>query len=83
MSPFNLASLRKRGGLGDARYFRTSGSIPIGTRLAQVKAVGAGRSGPEAVLDLAVLKKRKSEGVGPPGTSPCSVRAGAALKKPG
>jgi hypothetical protein len=59
LAPFNLASLLKPGALGDARYFRISGSIPIGPRSAQVKAVGAGRSRPKAVLDVAVLKRRK------------------------
>jgi hypothetical protein len=59
LSPSNLVSLLKPGALTDARYFRISGSAPIGPRLAQVKAVTAGKSRPEAVLDVAVLKQRK------------------------
>ncbi len=59
LASFNLASLPNPGAPGDARYFRISGSVPIGPRPVQVKAVGAGRSKPEAVLDVAVLKRRK------------------------
>jgi hypothetical protein len=59
LAPFNLASSPKPGALGDVRHFRISGSLPIGPKPAQVKAVRAGRSRPEAVLDVAVLKQRK------------------------
>jgi hypothetical protein len=59
LSPSNLAGLLKPGALADARYFRISGKAPIGPRIAQVKAVAVGKSRPEAVLDVAVLKQRK------------------------
>ncbi len=58
LSPLGLASLIKPGVPGDVRYFRVSGSIPVGRRLAQVKAVKAGKSKAEAALDVAVLKQR-------------------------
>jgi hypothetical protein len=45
--------------LGDDRYFRISGNAPIGPRRVQVKAVAPGSSKPQAVLDVAVLRKRK------------------------
>lgn len=57
--PFNLVSAPKSGAPGDARFFRISGSVPVGPKPAQVKAVRAGRSRPDAVLDVAVLKQRK------------------------
>lgn len=49
LSPFNVVSLLKPGALADARYLRISGSAPIGPQPAQVKAVAAGKSRPEAV----------------------------------
>jgi hypothetical protein len=58
LSPFKVASLAKPGAFADARYFRISGSVPVRGPLAQVKAVAAGTSRTEAVLDVAVLKRR-------------------------
>lgn len=56
LSPVNLQSQAKP---GDARYLRISGSTPIGPKPAQVQAIRAGKPKPEAVLDVAVLKRRK------------------------
>jgi hypothetical protein len=43
----------------DTRYFVISGRVPIGPVPAQVKAFGASRLKPEAVLDVAVLRRER------------------------
>jgi hypothetical protein len=57
--PFGAANWLIHDALGDDRYFRISSSAPIAPRRAQVKAVAPGSSRPQAVLDVAVLKKRR------------------------
>jgi hypothetical protein len=55
----NFMGLMKPGAVADARYFCISGKTPIGPTPAQVKAVKPGRSNPEAVLDVVVLRQKK------------------------